>query len=446
MGKVSSDTAGASDEPHGQAREAPRLESLPRHATPTRMPLGSLQQPMALDAGFQNYAWGDPRFIPDLFRFAATGAPFAEAWFGAHPLLPSTLHVEGGLEPLDRALAAHPRELLGSKVAEGFGGLPFLLKVLAANQPLSIQVHPSREQAELGFERDEASGLALDAPNRNYRDRNHKPELLVALTPFFALAGFRPLEQVRGLLEGVPELSALLPPLDEQVVSLEALTHAYLHLAPASRNSALGTWIDRVRHRSSDYVPGDWEYWALAADDVTRSGDEPDAGLFFFLLLNLVELAPRQGLFLPAGVPHAYLRGAGVEVMATSDNVLRCGLTKKHTDPAELMSIVRFDAVAPRLFDPAPLAAGRQRTFETAASEFQVQTFDFRQGETSAQLASGPEIVLVANREGRLVVSCEGAPSLLREGGQACFVPHGVSYAVEAVQDTTAVRVSVPYV
>src|SRR5688572_22600855 len=318
MTEVRLEATGASGGKQGKPGDNAQLQTTPPHANSKRMRPGPLQQPLALDAGFQNYAWGDRRFIPDLFRFPATGAPFAEAWFGAHPLLPSTLHVEGRAEPLDRTLTAHPLELLGPEVANGFGGLPFLLKVLAASQPLSIQVHPSRAQAELGFTREEASGLPLDAPNRNYRDKNHKPELLVALTPFFALAGFRPLRQVRVLLEAVPELSGLLPRLDEDAVSLEALTHAYLHLDPAARSSALSTWMERVRQKSSDCVPSDWEYWALAADDVTRSADGPDAGLFFFLLLNLVELAPRQGLFLPEGVPHAYLMGAGVEVMATS--------------------------------------------------------------------------------------------------------------------------------
>jgi len=418
----------------------------PPHANSMRMHSGPLAQPLALDASFQNYAWGDRRFIPDLFRFNATGAPFAEAWFGAHPLLPSTLHLDGTREPLDRVLAGRAVELLGAEVARGFGGLPFLLKVLAADRPLSIQVHPSRAQAELGFSREEASGLSLDAPTRNYRDKNHKPELLVALTPFFALAGFRPVAQVRVLLEAVPELAALLPPLDEHALSLEAVTGAYLRLDPKARGPALSAWLERLRRNASECLPSDWEYWALAADDVTRSQGEPDAGLFFFLLLNLVELGPRQGLFLPEGVPHAYLTGAGVEVMATSDNVLRCGLTKKHTDPDELMAIVRFDATMPRVLDPVPAPSGRQRTFPTAAHEFQVQTFDFVRGETTTQLTSGPEIVLVANRSGRLSVSSAGGAPLLREGGQACLIPHGVSYAIEAVQDTTAVRVSVPNV
>lgn len=446
MTEVRVESTRATSGKQGKAGEIARLPSTPPHANSKRMRPGPLQQPLALDASFQNYAWGDRRFIPDLFRFSATGAPFAEAWFGAHPLLPSTLHLDGAREPLDRALESRAVALLGPEVAQGFGGLPFLLKVLAADRPLSIQVHPSRAQAELGFSREEASGLSLEAPNRNYRDKNHKPELLVALTPFFALAGFRPVSQVRVLLDAVPELAVLLPPLDEHAVSLEAVTGAYLRLDPAVRSSALGAWLGRLRKTASECLPSEWEYWALAADDVTRSEGEPDAGLFFFLLLNLVELAPRQGLFLPEGVPHAYLTGAGVEVMATSDNVLRCGLTKKHTDPDELMSIVRFDATMPRVLDPVPLASGRQRTFPTAAREFQVHTFDFVRGETAMHVTSGPEIVLVANRAGRLSVSSEGAPPLLREGGQACLIPHGVSYRVEAVQDTTAVRVSVPIV
>src|SRR6187455_1412203 len=141
------------------------------------MRLDPLHQPLALDAAFQNYAWGDRRFIPDLFRFQASGAPFAEAWFGAHPLLPSTLQVGDEPQRLDVTLGAHADELLGPRVTRDFGSLPFLLKVLAADRPLSIQVHPSRAQAELGYSREEARGLPVDVPQRNYRDRNHKPEL-----------------------------------------------------------------------------------------------------------------------------------------------------------------------------------------------------------------------------------------------------------------------------
>jgi mannose-6-phosphate isomerase class I len=407
---------------------------------------GPLQQPLPLDAGFQNYAWGDRRFIPDLFRFDASGAPFAEAWFGAHPVLPSTLQLGGERQRLDVALGAHANELLGPEVARSFGGLPFLLKVLAADRPLSIQVHPSRAQAELGYSREDARGLPIDAAQRNYRDRNHKPELLVALTPFFALAGFRARAEIAALLQGVPELAQQLPPLDERAEALEALMAAYLHLDPAVRALALSLWLERLQ-RSSDWSPRDWEYWLLEADAVTRQSGQPDAGLFFFVLLNLVELMPQQGLFLADGVPHAYLRGAGIEVMATSDNVLRCGLTSKHTDPEELMSVVRFEAAPPQVLDPAPTTAARLRTFPTPAAEFQLQTFELAAAEAlGAHAARGPEILLVANRDGRMLVSSQGAAALLREGGQACLIPHGVSYAIEPLERTSLVRASVPHV
>lgn len=165
--------------------------------------------PIVLTPSLQRYDWGDPTFIPELLGIAAGGGPLAEAWFGAHPLGPASAQVDGAAAPLDRLIADSPAQLLGASTFARFAGLPYLLKVLAAAKPLSIQVHPNEAQAAAGFAAEEQLGLPRDAPNRCYRDTNHKPELLVALTSFDALCGFRPPREVSSALESLPEISTL---------------------------------------------------------------------------------------------------------------------------------------------------------------------------------------------------------------------------------------------
>ncbi len=401
-----------------------------------------LRQPLFLEAGIQNYAWGDRSFIPTLFGFAPSGDPCAEAWVGAHPRMPSLARVGGGTVPLDVLLRDHAEALLGPSVARRFQTLPYLLKVLAADQPLSIQVHPSRVQARAGFAREQALGLALDADTRNYRDSNHKPELIVALTPFFALCGFRPLELIaRGLAE-VPELAELLPKLDRHPDSLEQLMVHYMHLPAEPRARALSSWLERLTRRVPAPAPTDPEYWVLSA---YRAEEPPDPGLFFFLLLDLLVLQPGQGLFLAAGVPHAYLRGAGVEVMANSDNVLRGGLTRKHMDVEELLRVVRFDGGQSAKLDPVGTPGLSERVYETPAEEFRLHWDELPAG-TSGQRrqADGPEVVLTTNANARLTVGSPGAAPLLLDGGGASLIPHAVEYTLRAESTTSFVRVCVP--
>src|SRR6266540_2262539 len=280
-----------------------------------------------LDNPVQNYAWGSRTAIADLLgRPAPGGRPEAELWIGAHPQAPSRLAavpgplgrdgVPGGPRTLDALIRSAPEAMLGPEAVRRWAGeLPLLMKMIAAAEPLSIQCHPNREQALAGFAREDAEGLPRDAPQRNYRDPNHKPELVVALTRFVGLKGFRPVEEIaRGLgsLE-VPELRAA---------------------AGAARrrgDDAAFSWMERLHAK----YPG-------------------DIGVFAPLLLNLFELAPEDGLFLSAGELHAYLEGTAIEVMASSDNVLRGGLTPKHVDVPELLAVGAFRPSPPVVLRPVP--------------------------------------------------------------------------------------------
>jgi mannose-6-phosphate isomerase len=263
----------------------------------------------------RRYAWGSTTLIQQLVGLEPDGRPAAELWFGTHPGDPS------------RALGTTLDHVLAEA---GEPHLPFLLKILAAEQALSIQVHPTRAQAEAGFDREEAAGIPIDARERNYVDRNHKPELLCALTPFEGLCGFRPVAETLALLDdiGAHELDFVADLLRGPAGLRAAFTAVLTHADP-------GAIIAAVRSRATPDGPLRPQY--LIAEHFPD-----DIGLVVSLLLNHVRLEPGQAFYLAAGNVHCYLRGMGVEVMAASDNVLRCGVTSKHIDVPELIAIADF--------------------------------------------------------------------------------------------------------
>jgi len=348
-----------------------------------------------LDGAVRRYDWGSPTAIPRLIGREPDGAPVAELWFGAHPDDPARL-VEAG-RTLDAVIAADPLRALGADVLDRFGAqLPYLVKLLAAAKPLSIQVHPTKAQAEAGFAAEDAAGIARDASERNYRDRNHKPELLCALTEFEALCGFRPVAQTRQLVASldVPELDFLRAALD----SSDPLRTAFERtLALPDPGSVVGALAARL---SPD---GPLRGAALAAEHFPG-----DVGVVLALLLNYVRLAPGEVIFLGAGNVHAYLHGLGVEIMAASDNVLRCGLTSKHVDPDELRKITDFTELA----DPSwPAGDGG---FEVPVPDFRL--LPLRVAGAQALPLTGPRIVLCT--AGSVTVG-----DVAVEPGRAAFVP-----------------------
>lgn len=400
-----------------------------------------LAEPIRLEPGFRHYAWGDCRFLPELYGTTPGETPYAEAWFGAHATLPATAEVGGEKLALDALLRDHGERLLGADTWQRYGGLPYLLKLLAAARPLSIQVHPSRAQAIAGFRRQNREGIPLDARERTYCDENHKPELLVALTPFTALSGFRPAPEIAAVLASAPELAALLPPYDGSRDSLRRLVRTYLELPEAELSPALAALVHRVRASAPD--PGTREAFLLEAHREFSRDDHPDRGLLFVMLSNFVVLEPGQALFLEAGVPHAYLRGAGIELMASSDNVLRGGLTPKHVDTEELGRILRCDTGAPPVLTPV-LEDGFGR-YPTWVEEFELRTRALAPNEPVERVASGPETLLFFSEDASttLHVETERGSLELSQGG-ACLLPHGTSYRLTATGRGRVVITSVP--
>ena len=313
----------------------------------------------------RDYAWGSTTSLQTMFGLPVDGRPAAEFWLGAHPDDPASVPELG--TTLDALIARDPDAALGADVVARFGPrLPFLLKVLAADKALSIQVHPTLEQARDGFAR-EAHLTAGDA-HRNYRDANHKPELLCALTPFEALCGFRPVADTLDLLDALA-LPRLIPIAEwlSRPGGLERVFSALLRDADP----------ETLAYEVADAARGLPERFAGAARAVElAAGDFPgDIGVAISLLLNYVRLEPGEAIYLGAGNVHCYLRGTGVEIMANSDNVLRCGLTPKHIDVDELLRITEFVELA----DPRwPLQSGQpgRGRFVTPAPDFALAWVD----------------------------------------------------------------------
>jgi mannose-6-phosphate isomerase len=354
---------------------------------------------VALEGVVRHYEWGSPTVIPEMIGVEPDGVPAAELWFGAHPHDPSP--VAGGDATLDAVIAADPKRLLGPMVAARFDDrLPYLMKVLAADRALSIQVHPTLDQARDGFARDEAAGILEDAPERNYKDPNHKPELLCALTAFDALCGFRPVPDTLDLLAqlALPELDFLADLLRGADPLRAAFTGVLEHpdIAPV---------VAAVAAAVADATDGPRYAACLAAQDAPG-----DVGVVLALLLNYVRLDPGQALYLGAGNVHAYLRGAGVEIMASSDNVLRCGLTPKHIDVPELLRVTDFSPLA----DPVwPSVGGR---FDVPVPDFALTRIEI--DEPTGLHDDGPCVVLCTS--GSVSVAGVAVAS-----GHAAFVPAG---------------------
>lgn len=360
-----------------------------------------------LDNPIQPYAWGSRSAIASMQgRAVPSPTPEAELWVGAHPVAPS----RAAGKSLEALIAADPKGALGPKVLERFGArLPFLLKVLAAETPLSLQAHPSQQQAEEGFDAEEKAGKPRTDPTRNYKDRSHKPELLCALTPFDALCGFRPIEPTLALLDGLGlsvEMSALRK--DPTAAGLKRIFSAWSAL-PKEQGAALA---ERVV-TGAKALEGDFHVvrkWLLELARLYPG----DPGIAGAALLNVLHLEPGEAIFLPAGNLHAYLGGVGVEIMASSDNVLRGGLTPKHVDVPELLRVLDFNplAVKPLL----PSAQAKEHVYVTPAPEFRLSRVE--SGFTAPRW--GPDVLLCT--AGETKVSAGGQTLALR-AGQAAFLP-----------------------
>ncbi|MEU9407249.1 mannose-6-phosphate isomerase, class I [Streptomyces sp. NPDC048281] len=362
-----------------------------------------------LDNTVRPYAWGSPTAIPELLGTEPSGEPQAEMWMGAHPGAPSRTARGTLVEVID----ADPKAELGEEAVARFGPrLPFLLKILAAGAPLSLQVHPDLAQAREGYEDEERRGIPVDAPDRNYKDANHKPELICALTEFDGLCGFRAPEQTAELLDGLG-VDSLKPYVDllrahpEEAALREVLTA----ILSADREEMARTVAEATA--ACTRLGGDYAPYADIAHHYPG-----DPGVIAAMLLNRVRLQPGEALFLGAGIPHAYLNGLGVEIMANSDNVLRCGLTPKHVDVPELLRVVRFEAGDAGVLRPEAAPDGEE-VYETPIDEFRLSRYVLPEGTAAHDLTLPTPQILLCTAGAVHVGGYDLAP------GRSVFVPAG---------------------
>jgi phosphomannomutase len=425
-------------EPDGILRRMERAvigESL-REARETQCAL------LPLQGAVKHYEWGGYDFIPGLLRLEnQQKKPFAELWIGTHPSAPSSAELKGCRVPLDQLLEAAPEVILGNKVASRFAGrLPYLFKILDVRKMLSIQAHPDKRQAEEGFLRENGAGIRLDAAHRNYKDDNHKPEIQVALTESWMLHGFRPLEEIAETFRRIPEFAPIAQDFTGRLAKpgqdsnsrreiLRELFDAILTKPQAQIDAVLHAFLARLE-REGQTAPESRDFWALrAAEGFPLSGGHRDRGILSLYLLNLVRLRPGQGIFQPPGVLHAYLEGVTVELMASSDNVLRGGLTPKHVDVQELMRTLSFDSGLPCILEGEPVSQ-TETVYRTAAPEFELSRIEVGPVTSHARRNPwGPEMLLVL---GGPVLATSGHQKIPLVRGGSLLVPHGVPYMIEA--------------
>ncbi len=379
-----------------------------------------------LQNAIQPYAWGSHTAIAELLGHPVPSEnPEAELWMGAHPKAPSTLWYQGRHQSLDTLIDEDPEGFLGGEVIGRFGPtLPFLLKVLAVERPLSIQAHPSAEKAKAGFDAENAEGIPLSAANRNYRDDRHKPECLCALTPFEALCGFRPVRTALDLFDAVwPDGRRSDLDLIKNGDPNDPLRRFFVKLMQMD-NEKCKSLVDETTANARELVDQDPAYEWIATLNRAYPGD---IGVLSPVLLNYVCLQPGQALFLPAGRLHAYLNGVAIEVMANSDNVLRGGLTPKHVDVPQLLQILDFKPYELQVLEPEAISE-QELFYPSEADEFKLSVL---QPQTTQPFTCGPRqaspaILLCV--DGKAQIEWEGSTKTLDiQKGDSVLVPADVS-------------------
>jgi mannose-6-phosphate isomerase len=368
----------------------------------------------------KHYDWGSPDLIPRLLGCAADGRPWAELWMGSHPGSPSRVSLASGEVNLGELIAHDPRRFLGDKTAERYGELPFLFKLLAAEKPLSIQAHPNLAQAREGFERENRVGLAPDAHNRNYRDSNHKPEIICALTSFTGMCGFRDpvqISQLLGFFLDRPAVPAIVRAGFAPLVRALKIPDT----ASALQNflSALFSLPPEVREALTKCILS-WgmgnKEWELMQNFARLYPGDP--AVIAPLYLNVFHLEPGEAIFLDAGLLHAYIHGFGVELMANSDNVLRGGLTAKHIDIPELMKVLDFRPHEPSIIKPESETS--IFIYPAPCDEFSLAVMNGGRTNAAVFNLNSPTICIIT--EGELIASDKKESVILKQG-ESAFIP-----------------------
>lgn len=384
----------------------------------------------------QNYTWGGYDFIPELFGIEKEkNKPYAEYWMGAHPSASSIVELSGEKTALYALIKEQPETYLGKTVHEKFGELPYLFKVLDVRDMLSIQVHPTKEEAAKCYEAEEAAGIPLDAPHRNYKDKNHKPEIMVALSAFWLLHGFKPEVELKKTLAIVSELSFLLPVFESS--GYKGLYKEVMEMPQQKVNETLMPLVQRELARKRYLKKEEPGYWVNKLYQDGQEIKDIDRGIFSIYFFNIVKVQPGEGIFQDAGIPHAYLDGQNIELMANSDNVLRGGLTPKHIDVPELLKHTKFEGVTPQVLIGEEINRN-ENNYACPVKDFGLSMIELKAGEWHQNKTYSGEIFLVL----RGAVVSEDEKRFAK--GEAFFVMPETEFRLLAKENTIIYKAFVP--
>jgi mannose-6-phosphate isomerase len=392
-----------------------------------------------LTGSIKHYAWGGTHYIPKLLSIHnPESKPFAEYWLGTHAGGQSRVWLsENASTGLADIIRSEPRRYLGKKVLEQFGELPYLLKVLDVKGMLSIQVHPDKESARKGFDAENAAGIPLDAPNRNYKDANHKPEVMVALSEFWLLHGFN--ANLPHLLDTHDILGPLLPLLETK--GLKGLYQYVMELPQSGVDAMLRPLAERIvpQYENNQLSKSSPDFWAAKVMAHTKPLYENiDRGIFSIYFFNILQLKPGEAVFQGAGIPHAYLEGQNIELMSNSDNVLRAGLTPKYMDIPELIKHTLFEYIQPEIL--AGETIGKLMSYNCPVPDFSVQALNLKSGESFSDHSHGPEIWIMLKGQ----AEWSGFRTVPSRQGEAVFVLPDEYFTVHAREDSQLFRALVP--
>ncbi|WP_205510752.1 mannose-6-phosphate isomerase, class I [Longitalea arenae] len=396
-----------------------------------------------LEGKVQHYTWGGMDFIPALLHLPnADKKPFAEYWMGAHDNVPAEVVLpDGSRQALNAFIKQDAAATLGLPVYQRFGRLPYLFKVLDVKDMLSIQVHPAKKAAESAFAAENMKGTPLNAPNRNYKDDNHKPELMLALSDFWLLHGFKSPQALVTILMQTPELQFLVPVFEGK--NYHALYERVMTMDQHEVDEHLQPLLDRIvpLYEKGFLNRTQEDFWAARAAKTFCEPNKLDRGIFSIYLFNLVNLKPGEAIFQDAGIPHAYLEGQNMELMANSDNVLRGGLTNKYIDVPELMHHTRFEAVIPDILKGTAGPVIGETVFPTPAADFELRKLTLKAGVPITLTAATTEIFFVY--EGAAKVS-DGQRELSLGKGETLLAIAGAEFEWQASSNAVVFRATVP--
>lgn len=396
---------------------------------------------VALEGKIQNYAWGGKKYIPELLGLKKSEVLCAEYWLGAHVNAPSILKTSEGDKPLNEYLKLNSAKILGEEISEKFGILPFLFKVLDVNDMLSIQVHPTKIEAEKGFKYENEKGIPLSAPNRNYKDDNHKPEIMVALSEFWLLHGFLPKNKLTEVLKNIPEFAHLSSVFEKE--GYFGLYKQVMELSVEESNQILQPLVDRLLplYKAGKLEKSNPGYWAAKAVDSSSDKSILDKGIYSIYFFNVVNVDKGEAVFQDAGIPHAYLEGQNMELMANSDNVLRGGLTPKHVDVPELLKHVVFEETNPDIMLGELQEDGIERIYKSPAPDFELSQIAISSKDNYNSVAKTAQIIIVIEGEIKVV---EGDSLLVLGKGDAAFLAAESNYNITTSKSAIVYKATAP--